>query len=211
MSRIVLPIVGFHSVGPGTTEKGKLAARAMATPTDGGAVDYLGKAVHQVTGLATKIVGHRSSSGGRSQTVTIGRSREEIDQFWRDPEQLSLVLGHIATVRSPENDIFEWMLSAGPAGTQTWRTRLLASDHGLRFVDDAADTHGTGDRAEVVVTYRPGPNGLGTEVTLEAATPFPDFLTGAALFTVLYRTRALLQTGEVPTLSHNPSARDAAH
>jgi uncharacterized membrane protein len=174
-------------------------------------VDYLDKAVHQVTGLATKIVGHRSGDGDRLQTVTINRSREEIDQFWRDPEQLSLVLGHIATVRSPEDGVFVWMLSAGPPGTQTWRTRLLASDHGLRFVADSADTDGTGDRAEVVVTYRPAPNDLGTEVTLEAATPFPDFLTGSALFAILYRTRALLQTGEVPTLSHNPSAREAAH
>jgi uncharacterized membrane protein len=174
-------------------------------------VDYFDKAMHQVTGLATKIVGHHSGDGGRSQTVTIGRSREEIDQFWRDPEQLSLALGNIATVRSPESDVFEWILSAGPGGTQTWRTRLLASDDGLRFVADPADTGGTGARAEVVVTYRPAPNDLGTEVTLAAATPFPDFLTGAALFTVFYRVRALLQTGEIPTLSHNPSARDTAH
>jgi uncharacterized membrane protein len=174
-------------------------------------VDYLGKAKEQVTELATKIVGHHGGGGGRSQTVTINRSREEIDRFWRDPEKLSQVLDPRARVRSLEGDVFEWMLSAGPGGTQTWRTRLLASDDGLRFVADPADTGGTGGRAEVVVTYRQAPNDLGTEVTLAAATPFPDFLTGTALFTVLYRVRALLQTGEIPTLSHNPSARDTAH
>ncbi|SLH72109.1 Uncharacterised protein [Mycobacteroides abscessus subsp. abscessus] len=29
-------------------------------------------------------------------------------------------------------------------------------------------------------------------------------------FKVLYRARALLQTGELPTLAHNPSARAGA-
>jgi len=40
--------------------------------------------------------------------------------------------------------------------------------------------------------------------------PLPGLLTGAIAFKLLYRMRALLQTGELPTLEHNPSARPGA-
>ena len=152
-------------------------------------MDYLGKAKEQVTGLATRIAGHRSS-GGRAQTVTINRSREEIDRFWRDPEKLSQVLDPRARVRSPEGDVFEWMLSAGPGGTQTWRTRLLASGDGLRFVADPADTGGTGGRAEVVVSrtwtmtsWGLRIRGSSTVSTARSLTPFQH----SARMTISYR------------------------
>jgi uncharacterized membrane protein len=174
-------------------------------------MDNLDKAKDQITEVATKVLRRGSNSAGGAQTLTISRGREEIGQFWRDPEKLSQVLGDIATVRSTEDDIFEWTLSAGASDGRTWRTRLLDGADRLRFVAvDDGSTDESDDGAEIVVTLREAPNDLGTEVTLEANTPVPDFLTGTALFTILYRSRALLQTGEVPTLAHNPSARDTA-
>ncbi|MCE4267673.1 hypothetical protein [Rhodococcus globerulus] len=172
---------------------------------------FLNHVRKQLAVLVVKALG-RGGRGMCAQTVTINCGSDEVDTFWRDPEKLSQVFGNLATVRSPESDVFVWMLS-GADETQTWRTRLHSSDRELRFVADGAD-RADSDRSKhtaVVVRYRPAPNDLGTEVTVEAATPFPDFITKAVLFKALYRARALLQTGEVPTLSHNPSAREGAH
>jgi hypothetical protein len=47
-------------------------------------------------------------------------------------------------------------------------------------------------------------------VTLRVEAPAPRLLSGAAAFKVLYRLRALMQTGEVPTIKSNPSARASA-
>jgi uncharacterized membrane protein len=68
---------------------------------------------------------------------------------------------------------------------------------------------GTGTGLEVVL--RPAPAGDGTAVTMRlelgqdgAAT---GAIAGALAVKTLYRTKALFETGEVPTLEKNPSAR----
>ena len=66
------------------------------------------------------------------------------------------------------------------------------------------------ERLTFIVAFRPAPNHLGTELSLRLKTPAPDLLTGALAFKILYRCRALLQTGEVPTIRSNPSARPSA-
>jgi hypothetical protein len=162
----------------------------------------------QASGLVTKVVGERSAD--LVQTVTILSGRDEVDKFWRDPENLSQAFGNLATVQSSGSDVFVWKLQGKSDETQSWRTRLQRSDNALWFVADGPDGD-TGDRAQLMVTYQQAPNGLGTEVTLTAASPLRDFVTQGALFQVLYRARALLQTGEIPTLSHNPSPRETTH
>jgi uncharacterized membrane protein len=130
--------------------------------------------------------------------VTIGCQVERIEQFWRDPGQLSVVLGDIADVEAVGRDRYRWRLRNEPA--IVWESELIPQAHGVRFV-------GTGDGNEIAVRYRPAPRDLGTEVTLWVQSPAPRLLSGAAAFKVLYRLRALLQTGEVPTIQSNPSAR----
>jgi hypothetical protein len=77
----------------------------------------------------------------------------------------------------------------------------------LRFVD--AGQNGTFSN-EIILDFSEAPRGQGTEVTLRLKTPAPALLSGALAFKALYRARALLQTGEMPTLKINPSARKAA-
>ncbi|WP_280506943.1 hypothetical protein [Nocardia farcinica] len=67
-----------------------------------------------------------------------------------------------------------------------------------------------GGDAQLHIEFAEAPADLGTEVTLRVTAPVPGLLTGAVAFKVLYRARALLQTGELPTLAHNPSARAGA-
>ncbi|QTJ67247.1 hypothetical protein HYG77_17810 [Rhodococcus sp. ZPP] len=169
---------------------------------------YIDKAREQLVDLVGKVVDSTAGSGN-SQTLTISRPRSEVEQFWRDPGKLSEVLGDVAEVRSTEPGIYEWTLNPGADELTTWNTTLVEEDGRLRFVGKTGDDS-TADPPEVELTFRDAPHDLGTEVTIRAKTPVPDILGGAATFKALYRARALLQTGELPTLRHNPSARHAA-
>jgi hypothetical protein len=61
----------------------------------------------------------------------------------------------------------------------------------------------------IVLEFGDAPQDRGTEVIARVSSPAPGVLTGPLAFKALYRARALLMTGEVPTIKSNPSARDA--
>ncbi|MCV7381285.1 hypothetical protein BST11_12115 [Mycobacterium alsense] len=166
-------------------------------------MSYLGLAKgarDQAVGVVKKIL-EAQPRRVAGQTVTIACPPERIERFWRDPQQLSTVLGDIADVDTGGPDRYRWRLHTDPEAV--WESQLVAEPGGVRFV-------GTGDKNEIAVSYRPAPRGLGTEVTLRVASPVPGLLSGAAAFKLLYRLRALMQTGEVPTIRSNPSARASA-
>lgn len=163
-------------------------------------MSYVETAKSRAAGLAGRVaemLPHRATA----QTVTIACPVEPVARFWRDPAQLSMVLGDVASVDADGQDRYLWHLLQGPA--VVWESELVEEPDGLRFV-------GVGDGSEFSVSYRPAPHDLGTEVTLRVKTPVPGLLTGAAAYQVLYRLRALLQTGEIPTIVSNPSARRSA-
>jgi uncharacterized membrane protein len=163
-------------------------------------VSYLSSVKHQALGIANKVA-NKLPRREKAQTVTIACPRERIEQFWRDPDQLSMVLGDIADVEITGPDRYRWQLRAEP--DIAWESELVVAPDGIRFV-------GVADGNELVVRYKSAPHDLGTEVTLHAKSPAPGLLAGAAAYKVLYRLRALLQTGELPTLRSNPSARASA-
>lgn len=154
--------------------------------------------VGAVKGVVKKVVDAQPARA-TAQTVTVACPVERIAQFWRDPQQLSEVLGDVAEVEVSGPYRYRWRLLGGSA--VAWDSRLVPEDDGVRFI---------GGGNELAISYRPAPHDLGTEVTLRATTPAPGLLSGAAAFKVLYRLRALMQTGEVPTIRSNPSARASA-
>jgi uncharacterized membrane protein len=153
-----------------------------------------------VKGAAKKVVDMQPRRAA-AQTVTIACPVERIAQFWSDPKQLSVVLGDIADVEAVGGDRYRWRLRGEPG--VVWESELTPRPDGVRFV-------GTADDNTITVGYRPAPRDSGTEVTLRVEAPAPRLLSGAAAFKVLYRLRALMQTGEVPTIKSNPSARASA-
>lgn len=166
-------------------------------------VDYLQKAMDEVTTLIGRAVG--SVSGGTGpRALTIERPRAAVEDFWRDPDNLSRVFDGFADVRSTAPDRYEWTAPPDGADAIHWESVLLAEPNGLKFVD-AVDP----DRARIELEFTDAPRGRGTEVHISATAPLPRQLTGVAAFAVLYRARALIQTGEVPTLDRNPSGRAA--
>lgn len=170
---------------------------------------YLDTAKDRAVGVAgtlvNKITGDEPAEAANGQWVTVRCTVVEAEELWRDARRMSIVLGDLGEVEYRDPDIYRWTLHAGPAST-TWESRVHSEPGGLRFVG----TGGGPDTNEIVVIYRPAPNELGTELGLKTKTPAPDLLSGAMAFKVLYRCRALLLTGEVPTIRSNPSARPSA-
>lgn len=158
------------------------------------------RATNLAAGVVSK-VGDKTRDATNGQSVTISSSVVEVEELWRDAHRMSIVLGEFGDVEYTGPDHYRWTLHAGPVET-TWESRVHSIDGGLRFAGD--------DGNEIIVTFRPAPNHLGTEVTLKTKSPAPDLLSGGLAFKLLYRCRALLQTGEVPTIRKNPSARSSA-
>lgn len=167
---------------------------------------YVDTAKGQLTELVEKFL-ESASRTGPSRTVTISRSRVEVERFWRDADNLSRVLGDLGDVRATGPAAYEWTLLRGDDEALTWQTTLVTEADGLRFVGAAPDGSARERGPEIGLFFADAPHGLGTEVTMRASAPVPGFLIGPAAFKALYRARALLQTGELPTLEHNPSAR----
>ena len=124
-----------------------------------------------------------------------------------DPAVLSRLLGDLGSVEEVsdgDGDGYRWTLSAGEGhpGLQ-WRAELGRRDGGLRHEGDL-----DGAVRSLDVATSPAPRDLGVEVRLRVDLPLPRLAAGAAAFTLLYRLRALLQTGEIPTLRPQPAARD---
>ena len=150
---------------------------------------------------------HGGRAGAGPQTLTIERPAAEVLAACRDAAVLARLLGDLGTVEPDGPDLLRWTLRVG-GGEHRVRTSLepvpgTDGEGGVRFV--GAD--GGGGEVAVLIT-RPAPQDHGTEVRLRVDPgPVPAAVAGAAAFTVLYRLRALLQTGEVPTLGRQPSAR----
>lgn len=152
-----------------------------------------------------------------SRSITIGKPADELYEAWRDPDQFSAVMGHFAEVTTRDEDRLHWTVH-GPFGRDiSWETRIVEADPGehLRWETPADATVPN----EGSVRFRPAPGDRGTEVTLtidfdppggalgNAALQRLDIVPAALAGTALHRFKALVESGEIPNLESNPSAR----
>lgn len=164
-------------------------------------------AVERVKHLAEKVtekVTDAVTTDSRVQAITIARPRAEVMAFFQESELLSQVLGDIASVQDAGPDRLRWTFSGddGPA----WDCVISRDgENRLRFLDVNPDRP-----AGLTLDFSDAQQDRGTEVVARVRAPGPGALTGLLLYKILYRARALMQTGEVPTLRHNPSARASA-
>jgi carbon monoxide dehydrogenase subunit G len=153
---------------------------------------------------------HRRDAGasGASQTLTVQRPTDQVFAALRDPAVLTRLLGDLGHV-SAQGSRYSWTL-----GEEGVSTVLAETTDGLRFArtgpDGVAepedDTEGGAERAVDLFaefTVTPTRDGTGSEVRARSQLPG-----GTADFTFLYRLRALLQTGEIPTLGPQPTTRE---
>jgi uncharacterized membrane protein len=162
-------------------------------------------------------VGAPADAMGMERSITVGQPADELYRFWRDPEHLARVMGHFAEVDSPSEDRQHWTLRGSFGRNVAWDSRVVEERPGefLRW----ESLEGAPLPNEGSVRFRPAPGDRGTEVTLrfrfdplggalgDAAMKrlgvVPDAITKKAL----RRFKSLAETGEIPTLERNPSAR----
>ncbi len=153
-------------------------------------------------GLAA-LVGHRPDPV--QQTLTIAAPPAEVAAACRDAASLSQALGDAGSVEAGAGPAYRWSLGADGGEAVVWQTALTETGGPPLVLRWAAP--GGDDGYVLSVTLREAPAGLGTEATARAVLPVPGLAAGAALYTLLYRLRALVQTGEVPTITPQPAGR----
>ena len=196
----------------GTTSPTKVAASVAG----GAAAAVAGtKLVQKVVGQAGKALGADPEQPNRAtQTLTIDASAEELFRFFREPASFQRVLRNLAEIQPLSDGGAHWKVPGPDGQALEWDARLTEERPGelLRWTPAG----GSGTRAELEVRLKPAPVGPGTAVTMRLAVEpptagVPSLAMGAAagafVIKALYRTKALVETGEVPTLEKNPSAR----
>ncbi|OBK78472.1 hypothetical protein [Mycobacterium sp. 1274761.0] len=166
-------------------------------------VDTAKAQVKQIVEKVTDKVTEAASTQGGVQAVTIGRPRHEVIDKLRNADFLTQVFGDVADVHESGPERLRWTFRFDGSDGPAWECVVATEgDTQLRFVDVNPDRS-----AGIVMDLRDAPQDRGTEVIARVTSPAPGALTGALTFKALYRARALLMTGEVPTIKWNPSAR----
>ena len=152
-----------------------------------------------------------------SRVITIGKSRDELYRMWCDPRILSRLFGDSLQVFSVGEGQIRSRITLIGGREITWTTKLVEQNPSSSLVwrtePGAIAPH------EMLLSFRDAqPASWGTEVTLGISL-LPDNPVGRAigrltesideaiLMKVLRRFKALVETGEMPTLDHNPSGR----
>lgn len=162
---------------------------------------------------------HETGTAGRvevERSVTVGRPADELYEIWRDPEQLSRILGRVGEV-SDDDDRHHWTVNAPLGRSVEWETRIVEERPGefLRW----ESLEGSRVPTEGSLRFREAPGDRGTEVTLRVRVDPPGGALGSSVIErldvapdavageALRRFKSLAETGGIPSTKHNPSAR----
>lgn len=192
-----------------------------------GNVGVAAGAVAAITALdvaAARRLGSQPKSGAAAagateirRTISIGKSAEGLYRVWREPQALPVLMKGIAEVTALDADRARWKVRAPLGRTLEWETRIVEDrpDELVRW----ESVPGASLPNQGSISFRPAPDGWGTEATLRfrfepptsplggVVALLPDAVPAAAIGTVLRRFKSLAETGEIPTLERNPSAR----
>jgi uncharacterized membrane protein len=154
-----------------------------------------------------------------TRVITIGKRREELYREWRDPQIMSEVFGDAVQVSTEGEGRIRVHISLPGRHEIAWTSRLVEQDQGSSFLW-RTDPGATVPHEMIIRLRDAQPTEWGTEVTLGISPLSDDTLTKAFRLThvvdqamltkLLRRFKSLVETGEIPTLSHNPAARHRA-
>lgn len=201
----------------------------------GGALLAVGLRRRSLGGTAVALVGgwlaYRALGGRRlrrgvdraggpvtvERSVTVGEPAEDLSERLREAGTLGRVAGHFAEVTAAGEDRHRWTVEVPGDRDLSWETRLATERSGERLRWETVE--GTALFEQWTAEFAPDPGDRGTKVTfrvtfdppggtlgsaaLERLEAAPETLVGDAL----RRFKSLAETGEVPSLEGNPSAR----
>ncbi|HSU31388.1 MAG TPA: SRPBCC family protein [Bryobacteraceae bacterium] len=178
-----------------------LGAVAGVTALDVICTMRLGKAAHAISTTAT---------------VAVNKTPEECYRFWRDFEKLPQFMEHLQSVHVTGDNRSHWVAKA-PAGlTAEWDAELIRdTPERIEWRSlPGADVDNTGS-----VEFRRAPAGHGTIIKASIEYKLPAGQVGAAVASLfgreprmqtrsdLKRFKAVIETGEVPTIIGQSSGR----
>jgi uncharacterized membrane protein len=165
--------------------------------------------------------GAQTEAPSVARSITIGKSADELYRLWCEPRNLSQIMGHFAELSGEDAEHTHWRVSAPLGQDLEWDTRVVENRPGelLRWESvEGAPLPNQGS-----VRFHPAPGNWGTEVTLHLRFHPPGGAIGEAMmrrlltvpgqlaYRALRRFKSLAETGEIPTLECNPSARQGTH
>lgn len=155
------------------------------------------------------------------RALTFGVPAQAILDAWCDPQVQDRLLGDVATLLEGDAERMRWRLH-GPWGHEmTFESRRVDVDAGRCVRHAGSGAHGL--QVATALSVQPAPGDFGTEAMLEVGYALPGGLVAEAAAKlagatprllagrVLRRLKAWLETGEIPTLDRNPSARRDAN
>lgn len=172
----------------------------------------IGLGVFAAVQAVRRLESARAKQRHSSASMTILRPAGELYDAWKDPAQLAATFGGHFSIHPVGEHRTRWTLKAHPR--VSWHCDLVEERPGefLRW-------HGGVDSPismDLCVTLEPAPSDRGTAVRLTLALESHSLFAPAKLlqpllkpgaFEVLRRFKALIEAGEVPTISKNPTAR----
>lgn len=200
---------------------GKRSALRWTAAAAGGALIYCGISG---TRSASRLMAPGASATSKQrfrQSITIGRSPSELFALWRNPDTLERIRLPFEQLTVLGSDHVRWRMNL-PAGSMEIEA-LLVEERPGELVHWRSTSSGP-LQVDERMRFKPAPQDLGTEATLDYEVDFSRMPAGellrsiasyfqrvprSALKKVLDNFKSLAETGEVPTLERNPSARAA--
>jgi uncharacterized membrane protein len=161
--------------------------------------------------------GSNGSGNEVERSITIDASPEELHGFWRDPKRLTTLMGHVVHAEPLDDTRVRWHAEAPRGRSIEWETRIV-EDRPPEIVTWRTED-GVPLSNEVSIRFRSAASNRGTVATLRFRFDPPGGALGdaaAALLRIVPRTlveqvlrrfKSLIETGEMPTLENNPTAR----
>ncbi|HVL38272.1 MAG TPA: SRPBCC family protein, partial [Fimbriimonadaceae bacterium] len=152
-----------------------------------------------------------------SHSITINKPREDVYRFWRRLENLPRFMAHLEFVRENDPTRSHWC-AKGPAGRHVeWDAEITQDKPRQLIAWRSLDGSEVFNEGEVHFFDAPGGRGTEVHVSLRYAPPGGTF---GALMARLYgedpqsqieddlrRMKALLETGEIPTIAGQPRGK----
>lgn len=151
------------------------------------------------------------------RSITVEKPADELYRYWRDPQELSKILGKFGEVTAVDGNRMHWDMNVPFLRKMEWDTQIVEDRPGqvLRW----ESLEGASMPNQGTVRFGPAPGDWGTETKLYFRFEPPGGFLGKKAVKrlnivprllvekVLRRFKSLAETGEIPTLERNPSAR----
>jgi uncharacterized membrane protein len=179
--------------------------------------------LYQILGLSTTDGRQWQEAGAPAdamqveRSITIGKPADQLYRIWREPGNLSQIMGHFAEVTAVSENHMHWLVR-GPLGqSRQWDVQVVEDHPGELLHWESLE--GAELPNEGTVRFHPAPSDWGTEVTLRLRFRVPGGAIGAAAVKLLpvapsllvskalRRFKSLVETGEIPTTERQPAAR----